>query len=68
MQPEQSPSKSGWYPAVLCWEPEEGFFPTGAFWNGSAWENASALCEWVDERFETEGEAQARAYDLGLGF
>jgi hypothetical protein len=32
-----APSKEGWYPVLLCWDSDEGFFPSELESDGSNW-------------------------------
>jgi len=32
-----TPLVPGWYPVLLCWEIEEGVFPSSAKWDGKQW-------------------------------
>lgn len=36
---EDSPPSDapGWYAALRCFDPLEGFFPIAAYWDGEAW-------------------------------
>lgn len=34
---EQPPTEPGWYAVLWCYEPNEGFFPDGAYWDGERW-------------------------------
>jgi hypothetical protein len=58
---EASPSLAGWYAVLLCWGPNEGYFPEAKYWDGS-WQDddGSLTCFWPD-RFETEKDAKEYA-------
>lgn len=62
---EGAPSKgAGFYPAIRMWNPEEGGLPSGAFWDGDWAESLWYIALFIDERYETEDEAKARAYQF----
>lgn len=31
------PGIAGWYAVLICYDPEEGVFPSGAYWDGEKW-------------------------------
>ena len=34
---DKNPTQEGWYPVLLCWDPNEGHFPAAAYWDGERW-------------------------------
>jgi hypothetical protein len=61
MLADQEPVAVGWYPVLLCWEAEEGFFPAAAYWNGEAFADERAVSNWLPKQFATKAEAEAMA-------
>lgn len=35
------PAESGWYAILVCWDPEEGYFPNADFFDGETWHEYS---------------------------
>jgi hypothetical protein len=63
---ENSPSETGWYPTITCWEPEEGMFPGAHYWDGSDWRDGKHVIGFWPKRFDREQDAEeyARYNDL----
>lgn len=57
----QDPKAPGWYAVLICYDPQEGIFPSAAYWDGEKW-NRKAVSGF-GERRETEAEAEALAYE-----
>jgi len=53
---------AGWYPVLLCYDPNDGVFPGGEFWDGQKWRSPRAISCYMPVRYETEKEAGVMAY------
>jgi hypothetical protein len=40
---DEPPSAEGWYPVMICWEVEEGFFPGSAWFDGKRWDTTEPV-------------------------
>lgn len=40
------PTAIGWYPAVKCWESNEGWFPCAMWWEGTKWQELHTNIGW----------------------
>jgi len=58
---EEQPTISGWYPILICYDPHEGFFPHGAYWNGSEWDR-NAVSHWLPTQAKDQESANDEAY------
>ena len=49
-----SPEHSGWYPVLVCWDPDEGCFPSAAEWTGTEWRHpdGSPVTDYWPMRFD----------------
>jgi hypothetical protein len=65
---DKEPQSIGWYPVLLCWEAEEGFFPAAAYWNGEAFADERAASHWLPKQLQTKDEAEAFAYENDPGW
>lgn len=43
---EHKPDKPGIYPALLCWDTGEGFYPDVAIWDGESWNDKAVVSYW----------------------
>jgi hypothetical protein len=59
---ERLPTKPGFYPVVLCWDPFEGLITSARYWDGKAWPAGSPVTMWIDEAFEKEEHAGDLAF------
>jgi len=61
------PTKRGWYATTLCWDLDEGFYPSATFWDGY-WvgHNAGSISLRSKDPFESEKEALQWAYDYDI--
>lgn len=37
------PIKAGFYPVLFCFDPEEGLFDCGAYWDGNNWDRPRVI-------------------------
>lgn len=51
----------GFYPVLVCWDPTEGFIPTGGNWNGKEWLDFLPVALVNTTRCETWREARELA-------
>jgi hypothetical protein len=65
--PETPPQEIGWYPGIVCWDANEGGFPSAFYWDGKEW-NSCRIFSYKPHRFETEKEADKAAEDANLGW
>lgn len=56
----KDPSAAGWYAVLVCYDPQEGVFPAGAYWDGEKWSRKAV--HGFGEKCETEKEAEELAY------
>jgi hypothetical protein len=56
------PQEPGWYPALVCWTPEEGYFPNGEEWTGQTWEHPR-VSHYLPVKCKDEGSARDIAYE-----
>ena len=56
----KDPSENGWYAVLICYDPQEGIFPSAAYWDGEKWSHKSVSGFGV--KCETEKEAEDLAY------
>ena len=54
---------AGWYAVVVCWDENEGMFPSSAFWDGQIWTDDSRPIAAFHGRHETKEAAEKWAYD-----
>lgn len=54
----------GWYAVLICYDAEEGVFPSSAEWDGTAWEEKAVVG--FGERRPTQKEATDLAYENDL--
>lgn len=59
---DTKPSSEGWYAVLSCFDPNEGFFPVGDFWDGEKFVSGLPVSNWVDVVFNTEQEAERFAH------
>lgn len=52
----------GWYAVLICYDAEEGVFPSGAEWDGEKWRK-KAVIGFLGERRQTQKEAVNLAYE-----
>lgn len=60
---DRTPTKTGWYAILICWESNEGFFPGAAYWNGEIFTTDLPVSNFVDIAFLTKEEAEEFAED-----
>lgn len=63
---EIKPSEIGWYANTRCWDPHEGIFPVGVYWDGEQWidSHPHTLCDYYPYLvFDNVDEAIEFAYD-----
>lgn len=54
----------GWYPVLLCWDPNEGIFPNAAYWDGTEWkETIGPVNNYWRIWFATQAASYRYAYD-----
>jgi hypothetical protein len=58
---DNEPTVAGWYAVLVCYDPQEGIFPMGAWWNGATWQQKGVVA-FGDMRL-TKQEAEALAYE-----
>lgn len=34
---DKPPTEPGWYAVLWCFDPDEGYFPAGFYWDGERW-------------------------------
>jgi hypothetical protein len=56
------PDESGWHAVIRCLEPNEGFFPDSAYWNGQEWSKSNIFSHSLNQ-FDNEHQAKNWAYD-----
>ena len=40
---DKDPTAPGWYAVLVCYDPSEGAFPSGAYWDGKKWRIGSIV-------------------------
>ena len=60
---DSKPVEKGWYATLHCWDPQEGFFPGAAFWNGKSFDSGRPISNFVDKVFKNKEDAEKFAYD-----
>lgn len=60
---EDKPAEPGWYPVLICYDPDEGAFPSVAYWS------IGRICKWdrkgivaFGQRRESEADAHKLAH------
>lgn len=51
------PKFPDWYPVLTCFDPSEGYFPGGAYWDGTKWDDRN-VAMFIDERCATKERAK----------
>ena len=62
-EPEKNPPEEpGWYPILVCYDPQEGLLPAAAYWDGDKWEGelVRVFCK---KKCNTDEEAISLAYE-----
>ena len=55
------PGEQGWYAVLICYDPQEGVFPSAGYWDGQKWDRKAVSGFGVKR--DTELEAKALAYE-----
>lgn len=58
----KQPAVAGWYATALCWDAQEGMFPSAGYWNGAEWEGSHAVAAFAGP-FTGKVEADAWAHE-----
>lgn len=53
----------GWYAVVICWDGNEGMFPSASFWNGLAWSDDNRPIAAFHGPHPSKEDAERWAYD-----
>lgn len=56
----QCPFDTGWYAVLICYDENEGVFPSAGYWDGSKWDRKAVIG--YGDKCETEDQANALAY------
>ena len=60
---DHQPTVPGLYPTLVCWDPREGYFPQGSYWEGTKWEfDAGPVVMFIPTRCANLAEADIVAY------
>lgn len=59
---DDNPERVGWYATLICYDSEEGAFPSGCYWSGQKW-NTNASVQYWPVVFESKQAATDYAYD-----
>lgn len=38
---DPSGKPAGWYAVIICWDAQEGLFPSASWWDGTGWDDTS---------------------------
>ena len=60
-QAESTPNSPGWYAVLICWDMQEGVFPSAAYWDGREWSIYSVVS--FGDRCDTQKEAIELGYE-----
>ncbi len=47
----------GWYAGLRCWDTQEGFIPSAAYWDGQRWNEGNTWTHYWHKNFANEKEA-----------
>lgn len=60
----EPPREQGWYAVLICFDPQEGVFPGGAYWKGHEW-GRKAVVMFGGDSLESEKAAEELAEQNG---